>query len=95
METKLNIKEITQERNGWGMPKIIVTSDKDITVINRGYNVFESINAINEEGLKPLLEHFKDTKEDTLFLEIQCPTKKTNCWYSLKYSDFYGNRINW
>lgn len=95
MKTTLKIKEITSERNGWGMPKILVNSSEDITVINRGYNCFEAVNPIDEAGLMPLIDHFKDSKEDTLFLEIHGPNKKTCAWYSLKVSDFYGNRINW
>lgn len=92
----LTLKEITNEFNGYGMPKVIATADKDITVINRGYNCFEATEQINEGNLSDLLSKIDRNKHDTVHIEINMPGGKTTCcWYDIKFiSEKYDNMMN-
>ena len=81
----LKIKALTDRVNGYGMPVVEVTSDSNIIVINRGYNVFEAQTDIDESDLLRLRTYYSMFSESTVMLEITLTTgKKTNCWYSLE-----------
>jgi hypothetical protein len=93
----LTISKLTDRINGWGMPIVEVNSSKDIEVINKGWNDFESLQEIDESDLFRLREYFSSFSNETIMLEIKCPNKNTNCWYKL--TDVYiggrGSNIIW
>jgi len=79
----LTLVKVTEKFNGYGMPIVEVKSDIQISVINRGYNEFESIETINHSNIDSILNVI-DKKHDTAMLEIELPSgKKTNSWFSL------------
>lgn len=81
----LKINKLTDRKNGYGMAIIEVISNKDIKVINTGYNEFKAVQEIDETDLLKLRRFYSPT--ETVMLEIKTPTRKTNCWYKL--SDHY------
>lgn len=83
MNTTFKIKEITDRRNGYNMPVVVVTSNTNLDVINRGWNEFNCKQIIDESELMTLRTKFPES-ETTLMLEIETPTRKTNCWYELR-----------
>lgn len=51
----LTLIEVTNRFNGYGMPVVKVKSDINITVVNRGYNVFESIEKIDHSDIDQIM----------------------------------------
>ena len=94
----LTLTKVTDRFNGYGMPVVEVKSDFEITVINRGYNVFESEQKINHSNIDQILNVI-DKKHDTAMLQIELPSgKKTNCCFDLsekKYTTDLPTRMMW
>lgn len=82
-KTILTINKLTDRVNGYGMPIIEVNSTKDIVVKNIGYNDFQPTEEIDESDLLRLRTYFSSFTNEIVMLEINCPNKKTNCWYKL------------
>ena len=93
MKTTFRIKEITDRRNGYNMPIVVVTSDTNLKIINRGWNEFACLQTIDESELMTLRNAFPDN-ENILMLEIETPTKMVRCWYKLR-TKRETNNIEW
>jgi hypothetical protein len=81
----LKIKKLTDRINGYGMPIVQITSDKEINTINRGDNYFECTEQINAKDLERLGCYFNSFSNSTIMLEILAPTEKGRkfCWYKI------------
>jgi len=79
----IKFKQLTDEKNGYGMPKVLAVSDKNIKIINRGWNVFECTEQIDESDLRQLFNLLPGI--DTAYLWIKTPERETGCWYDLKH----------
>lgn len=81
MNTTFKLVEVTDRRNGYGMPIVKVESNTNLRVYNRGYNEFECEQEIDESNLLVLREKLRGEK--WAHLEITTPERDTNCWYML------------
>jgi hypothetical protein len=91
MSVIFKVTKITDERNGYGMPIIEISSNQEINIYNKGQNVFKAEEEIDHSDLKQLKDKvITEPGKNTAHLRITTPTRSTCAWYCL-----VSNIITW